>query len=327
MSNTIPASPLKDTAGWNAMFALPVKVTVNQSAEAPGSFPWPVAVFPTPRVPRLVPPQLEFGSSQQLQVPPMLKHVPLQVYWQASPGPGQVPAVAFPGSGRQSALVQHVASPMHRFPQAFWPTGQLHVPPGPEQVSPVTVQPVAGQQLVVAIQALFVVQNVCPVGQLQDPPGPEQVPPPTQSASVQHSPFAMHALNGGEAMMQTEPPLGQTQLPPGPVQVSLVVRQSLLVQHVFVGMHVLFTVQTLFPVPQLQVPPGAEHVSLVTVQSALVQQAVLGMQALFPAQALEPVGHAHVPPGVAQVSPVILQSAFEQQFVDGMHVPLAAQPV
>jgi hypothetical protein len=96
----------------------------------------------------------------------------------------------------------------------------------------------------------------------------------------------MHELNGGDAMVQTEPLLGQVQLPPGPVQLSPVTRQSLLVQHVFVGTHELLTVQTLFPEAHPHVPPGAEHASPVTLQSALVQQSVVGMQALLPTQAL-----------------------------------------
>jgi hypothetical protein len=49
---------------------------------------------------------------------------------------------------------------MQRLPHGFWFAGQLHVPPAPEHVSPVTEQPVAGQQVVVAMQALLVVQNV-----------------------------------------------------------------------------------------------------------------------------------------------------------------------
>jgi len=66
----------------------------------------------------------------------VLLHVSVQV----SPGPGQLVAVVPAGSGRQSALVQHVESPMQRFPQTLSPVGQAHVLPGPEQVSPVTVQ-------------------------------------------------------------------------------------------------------------------------------------------------------------------------------------------
>jgi hypothetical protein len=74
---------------------------------------------------------------------------------------------------------------------------------------------------------------------LHEPPGPEHVPPPTHWAVVQQLPCGMHELNGGEAMVQTEPLLGQTQLPPGPVHVSPVTRQSLLVQHVLFAMQEL----------------------------------------------------------------------------------------
>jgi hypothetical protein len=49
------------------MVALPVNDTVNQSAELPGSSPWPVVVFPMARVPRLVPPQVSLASSQHSQ--------------------------------------------------------------------------------------------------------------------------------------------------------------------------------------------------------------------------------------------------------------------
>jgi hypothetical protein len=96
----------------------------------------------------------------------------------------------------------------------------------------------------------------------------------------------MHALKAGDEIVHTDPPFGHVQLPPGPVQVSPVARQSLLVQHVLVGMHVLLTLQILSPVAQSHVPPGLEQVSPVTLQSALVQQAVVGMHALLPTQAL-----------------------------------------
>ena len=89
-------------------------------------------------------------------------------------------------------------------------------------------------------------------------------------------------------MVQTEPLLGHVQLPPGPVQLSPVTRQSLLVQQVLVGMHVLFTEQTLSPAAHEQTPPGAGQVSpLTALQSGtVVQQDVLGMQELFAVQAL-----------------------------------------
>jgi hypothetical protein len=50
---------------------------------------------------------------------------------------------------------------MQRLPQTVSPgTEQAHVPPAPEQVSPVTAHPVAGQQLVEEMHALFVEQKV-----------------------------------------------------------------------------------------------------------------------------------------------------------------------
>jgi len=84
-------------------------------------------------------------------------------------------------------------------------------------------------------------------------------------------------------MVQTEPPLGHRQLPPGPEQFSPVTRQSLLVQHVLVGMHELLTVQTLSPEAQAQTPPGAGQVSpVMAAQSgAVVQHEVVGMQELL----------------------------------------------
>lgn len=77
----------------------------------------------------------------------------------------------------QSALSQQTGGvvEMHSLRQTFSPAAQAHVPPGAGQVSPVMGQPVAGQQLVVAMHVSFVVQYVSPVGQLHDPPGPEQV--------------------------------------------------------------------------------------------------------------------------------------------------------
>jgi len=127
------------------------------------------------------------------------------------------------------------------------------------------------------------VQKVWPVGQLHEPPGPEHVPPPGQSALVQHVPGAMHELNAGDVMVQTDPPLGHRQLPPGPLQFSPVTRQSLLVQHVLFGMHELLTVQTLSPEAQAQTPPGAGQVSpVMAAQSgAVVQHEVVGMQELL----------------------------------------------
>jgi hypothetical protein len=98
----------------------------------------------------------------------------------------------------------------------------------------------------------------------------------------------MQALNGGDVMVQTEPPLGHRQLPPGPLQFSPVTRQSLLVQHVLLGMHELLTVQTLSPEAHEHTPPGAGQVSpVMAAQSGLVlQHDVLGMQELFAAHPL-----------------------------------------
>jgi hypothetical protein len=84
----------------------------------------------------------------------------LQVSVQAPPGPGQLVDVVFASAGQSGTVVQHVESPMHRFVQTFSPVGQAQVPPGPEQISAGMVHPVAGQQLVVGMHALFVVQNV-----------------------------------------------------------------------------------------------------------------------------------------------------------------------
>jgi hypothetical protein len=169
--------------------------------------------------------------------------------------------------------------------QTLSPIPQLHVPPAPGQVSPVTLQAAAGQQLVVGMHRVLVVQKVWPVGQLHEPPGPEHVPLPTHWTVVQQVLAGMHELNGGDAVVQTEPPLTQTQVPPGAVQVWPVKRQSSARQHVLVGIHELLTVHALYPEAQPHVPPGAEQVSPVTEQSALVQHSVLGMQALLATQA------------------------------------------
>jgi len=209
--------------------------------------------------------------------------------WHVPPGAPTQLVVATSDVGGQLAVVQHVPPAMQMLPQTVSPgTEQLHVPATPEQVSPMTGQPVAGQQLVVGMHVLLVVQKVWFAGQLQEPPGPEQCPPPTHWASVQHDPEGMHELNGGDAMVQTEPLFGQMQLPPGPVQVSFVTRQSLLVQHVLVGMHVLFTGQTLLLAAHAHTPPGDGQVSPLTAMQSgtVVQHDVLGMQELFAVQAL-----------------------------------------
>jgi hypothetical protein len=211
----------------------------------------------------------------------------LHVSVQLPPGLGQLVEVVFASAGQSGTVVQHVVLPMQRLPHTFSPVGQVHVPPAPEQVSAGMVQGIAGQQLVVGMQALLVVQNVCPVGQLHEPPGPEHVPPPGHCADVQHVPEGMHELKAGDVMVQTEPPFGQVQSPPGPVHVSPVTRQSLLVQHVLLGMHVLFTVQTLSPEAHWHRPPGAGQVSpLTAAQSAVVQHEVVGMQELLATQPL-----------------------------------------
>jgi hypothetical protein len=65
------------------------------------------------------------------------------------------------GSRVQLAVAQHELPGMHRLPQTVSPaTEQAHVPPAPEHVSPVTAHPVAGQQLVLEMHALFVEQKV-----------------------------------------------------------------------------------------------------------------------------------------------------------------------
>jgi hypothetical protein len=53
----------------------------------------------------------------------------------------------------QSVLVQHVVPLMHVFvaEQAFWPEGQLQLPPGPVQVSPATRQSAFVQHVVVGM--------------------------------------------------------------------------------------------------------------------------------------------------------------------------------
>jgi hypothetical protein len=171
---------------------------------------------------------------------------------------------------------------MHLVRQAVSVPGQLQLPPGPEHVSPVTVQSPLLQHDPIGMHALLVGQNFWPAAQLQEPPGPEQLVPPPQSAFVQHSAWVMHWLKGGLATVQTLPPLEHVQLPPGPEHASPVTRQSLVVQHVLVGMHALLTVHTLALLPQLQVPPGVGQVEpVMLLQSELSQQLEFEMQALF----------------------------------------------
>ncbi len=137
---------------------------------------------------------------------------------QVPPGAPEQVAVATSDVGGQLASAQHVVLPMHTLPQTTSVPGQLHVPPGPEQVSVATLQSAVVQHSLLGMHRLLAAQKVCPVGQLHDPPGPEQLPPPTQSALVQHCPWAMHELKGGDAMVQTEPLFGHTQFPPAPEQ-------------------------------------------------------------------------------------------------------------
>ena len=96
----------------------------------------------------------------------------------------------------QSLEVQHAELAMHAFDavQIFFPDGQPQVPPGPEQISPVTVQSLDVQQLAMAMQ--LAPQVFCPAGHEQEPPGPEQVCPEIgQSALVQQFAFGMQLFD------------------------------------------------------------------------------------------------------------------------------------
>jgi hypothetical protein len=76
--------------------------------------------------------------------------------------------------------------------QAVCPVGQAQVPPGPEQVSPETVQSVLVQHVVPTMHWLLAAQAFWPPGQVQVEPGVGQVSPAImQSFVVQQAPSGM----------------------------------------------------------------------------------------------------------------------------------------
>jgi hypothetical protein len=217
----------------------------------------------------------------------------------------------------QSELVQQVVPLMHVLvaPQAFWPEGQLQLPPAPVHVSPVTRQSAFVQQVLVGMHWLFTEQNL-PVGHPQEPPGEGQVWPFVQSALVQQVESEMHALLAAHALKL----VGHAQVLPGVLHVSPVTVQSGDVeQQVAVGMHVPLAEQGLFPVGHEQVPPGPEQLSPETAQSTFVQQDVLGMHWLLAEQGLSFAEHWQTSPGLGHVSPWSVQSVVVQQLPMEMH--------
>lgn len=115
----------------------------------------------------------------------------LQVTVQAPPVQAAVPLAGW----GQSADVQQLPLGMQPLPQAFCPLGHWHVPPGPEQVWPETVQSWLVQQPVLGMQRLLAAQTRWPVEQAHVPPACEQTWPPTaQSALVQQAAFGMQVL-------------------------------------------------------------------------------------------------------------------------------------
>jgi hypothetical protein len=104
------------------------------------------------------------------------------------PGAPEHVVVATSDVGGQFASAQQVVLPMQTLPHTTSVPGQLHVPPGPEQVCVATLQSAEVQHSLLGMHRLLALQKVWPVGQLHEPPGPEQLPPPMQSALVQHCP-------------------------------------------------------------------------------------------------------------------------------------------
>jgi hypothetical protein len=177
--------------------------------------------------------------------------------------------------GGQLAGEQQFPLVMQLLLQANSPLGQLQLPPGPEHVSPATVQSLLLQQLEIGMHPVPG-HDLSPAGQLHEPPGPEHVAGGVQSLLVQQAPCGMHWLN--EPFVQTVPPLEHVQFPPGPVHVCPPTRQSLLLQHVLLGMQELLAAHTLLFAPQLQVPPGVGHVEpVMPLPSVSVQQLPLAM--------------------------------------------------
>ena len=69
----------------------------------------------------------------------------------------------------------------------------MHVPPGPEHVSPEIVQSVLVQHVVPTMHWLFAAQAFWPPGQVHAEPGVAQVSPAmVQSLVVQQAPMGMH---------------------------------------------------------------------------------------------------------------------------------------
>jgi hypothetical protein len=159
----------------------------------------------------------------------------------------------------QLATVQHWPAVMHVFvaAQIVSPEGQLHVPPGDEQVSPVTPQLELSQHVPVVMHDDVppIVQPVLPAGHEQVPPGPEHVEPAmlVQSVVVQQLAVSMHVMFAEHSFC----PVGHAHMSPGPGQCSPVIVQSLLVQQVPVGMQMSEAAQYCLPVGQasVHVPP------------------------------------------------------------------------
>jgi hypothetical protein len=122
--------------------------------------------------------------------------------WQLPPAPEHEVVAVLEVSG-QSLFVQQVEFEMQALfaEHTLCPAGQLQLPPGPEQLCPLTVQSAVVQQVALLMQALFAKHTFCPLAHMQEPPMPLQDSPEmaAQSAVVQQVEVGMHAL----AMPQT----------------------------------------------------------------------------------------------------------------------------
>src|ERR1019366_1242058 len=151
----------------------------KSASPTPGRAPVFAAEAPTPIDPRLVGDEHDFETVSSWHSQPLAYD--LSTSYQPEPGmhvrishvPPGAPAhvvVATSDVGGQLTSAQHFAVPMQRLPQTTSFTGQLHMPPGPEQVCVAILQSALVQHSALGMHMPFAVQNVCPVGQLHEPP-------------------------------------------------------------------------------------------------------------------------------------------------------------
>jgi hypothetical protein len=218
--------------------------------------------------------------------------------------------------GGQSAAVQHAEFEMHFEPHTFCPDGQLQLPPGPEQISPLIIQSESLQHVPSLMHELLDVQACVPDGHEQVPPSPLHFCPVTvQSLLMQQEPSGLHCLKVGHSCW----PVGHWHDPIEQISPATFTVQSASTQQFADGMHCV--PHAFWFIGHAHVEPGEAHVSPVTpAQSVLSQQDSVGMQVIPERHVRDPLKQLHLRPGFGQTCPRIApQSAFVQ------HVPSAMQ--